>query len=159
MRIPVSCLVIFLILCLGEAATIPVAASPQNESISASDGQLSGNSPSTRQTSAEAGQPRSLPDSPGVVEAQAANQNNRSTEGQATSASQQDSTPPPVGTAAAPYVKTNGVAASMPAGAAIAPGKQRRIRSIAIRVGLLVGAGVAIGTVVAASAGSSSRPH
>jgi hypothetical protein len=159
MRIPVSCLVLFLTLSLGEAAAIPVAASPQSGTISANDGQLPANTRGTRETGAEAGQPGSLPDSPGAVEAQAVNQSNQPIEGQATSASQQDSTPPPVGTAAAPYVKTNGVSASRPAGAAIAPAKQRRIRSIAIRVGLLVGAGVAIGTVVAASAGSSSRPH
>ncbi len=75
------------------------------------------------------------------------------------SAAQQNSTQQPVGTAAAPYLKPEGVPASRPAGAAIAPAKQRRIRSIAIRVGLLVGAAIAIGTVAAASAGSPSHPH
>ena len=64
----------------------------------------------------------------------------------------------PAGTAAAPYEKQEGVSASNPAGSAIAPGKQRRIRSFAIRVGLLVGAAVAIGVVAGASLGSSSRP-
>ena len=64
----------------------------------------------------------------------------------------------PTGTAAAPYEKQEGVSASNPAGSAIAPGKQRRIRSFAIRVGLLVGAAVAIGVVAGASLGSSSRP-
>ena len=66
---------------------------------------------------------------------------------------------PPVGTAAAPYEKTTGVAASRPAGAVIAPGKQRRARSILIRVGVVVGAAVAIGTVVALSRSSPSRPN
>lgn len=65
----------------------------------------------------------------------------------------------PVGTAAAPYEKPLGVAASRPAGAVIAPAKQRRTRSIAIRVGLLVGAAAAIGTVVALSKSSPSRPN
>lgn len=64
----------------------------------------------------------------------------------------------PVGTAAAPVAKPTGVAASRPAGAAIAPAKQRRVRAIVIRVGIIVGAGVAIGTVVALSRSSSARP-
>ncbi len=64
----------------------------------------------------------------------------------------------PVGTAAAPVTRPSGVAGSKPAGAAIAPAKQRRVRRILIRVGILVGAGVAVGTVVALSRGSSSRP-
>ncbi|HEX8924142.1 MAG TPA: hypothetical protein VF786_00040 [Terriglobales bacterium] len=64
----------------------------------------------------------------------------------------------PVGTAAAPVTKPTGIAASRPAGAAIAPSKQRRVRRILIRVGIIVGAGVAVGTVAALSHGSSSRP-
>ena len=52
-----------------------------------------------------------------------------------------------------------GIAASRPAGAAIAPAKQRRTRSILIKVGLIVGAAVAIGTVVALSESSPSRPN
>ena len=65
----------------------------------------------------------------------------------------------PVGTAAAPYEKVTGVPASMPAGAAIAPAKQKRARSMLIKVGLIVAAGVAIGTVVALSTATSSKPH
>jgi hypothetical protein len=64
-----------------------------------------------------------------------------------------------VGTAASESVKATGVAASQPAGAAIAPAKQRRTRSILIKVAALVGAGVAIGTVVGLSAASPSRPR
>ena len=64
----------------------------------------------------------------------------------------------PVGTAAAESVPATGVAASQPAGTAIAPGKQRRTRSLVIKVGALVGAGVAIGTVAALSLGTSSKP-
>lgn len=65
----------------------------------------------------------------------------------------------PVGTAAAPYEKPIGSAVSRPAGAAIAPGKQRRRRTFLIKVGLVVGAAVAIGTVVALSKGSPARPN
>jgi hypothetical protein len=73
--------------------------------------------------------------------------------------SQQQQTPhEPVGTAAAESVEVTGVAASRPAGAAVAPAKQRRARSILIKVGALVGAGVAIGTTMALSQGSPSKP-
>jgi hypothetical protein len=65
----------------------------------------------------------------------------------------------PVGTAAAPYEKPSGVAASRPAGAVIAPAKQRRVRSFLIKMGVVVGAGVAVGTVLALSHGSPSRPN
>lgn len=64
----------------------------------------------------------------------------------------------PVGTAAAEAPHTTGVAASQPAGVAIAPAKQHRVRTIVIRVGAIVGAGVAVGTVVALTEGTSSRP-
>jgi hypothetical protein len=65
----------------------------------------------------------------------------------------------PLGTAVAPYEKGVGVAASRPAGAVIAPAKQKRTRSFVIKVGLLVGAAAAIGTVVALSKASPSRPQ
>ncbi|HEY1576118.1 MAG TPA: hypothetical protein VGF82_03490 [Terracidiphilus sp.] len=68
-------------------------------------------------------------------------------------------TPAPVGTAVAPYEKGIGVAASRPAGAVIAPAKQRRSRSFIIKVSLVIGACVAVGTVVALSNASPSQPH
>jgi len=71
----------------------------------------------------------------------------------------QSDTTRPVGTAVGPYEKTNGITASRPAGAVIAPAKQRRVRAILIKVGIIVGAGVAIGTVAALSHGSPSQPH
>jgi hypothetical protein len=52
-----------------------------------------------------------------------------------------------------------GVAASRPAGAAIAPAKQKRARTLLIKVGIVVGVAVAVGTVVALSNASPSRPH
>jgi hypothetical protein len=72
---------------------------------------------------------------------------------------QPSGTPAPVGTAVAPYEKGVGVAASRPAGAVIAPAKQKRSRSFMIKIGLLIGAAVAVGTVVAISSASPSRPH
>jgi len=64
----------------------------------------------------------------------------------------------PVGTAAAETSNAGGVAASQPAGVAIAPAKQRRIRTMVLRVGAIVGAGVAVGTVVALTQATPSRP-
>lgn len=65
----------------------------------------------------------------------------------------------PVGTAAAPYERTAGVAASKPAGAVIAPAKQRRARSLFIKVSIVAGACIAIGTVAGLSHASPSHPQ
>ena len=64
----------------------------------------------------------------------------------------------PVGTAAAEAPKVKGVTAAEPAGVAIAPAKQRRVRTIVLRMGAILGAGAAVGTVVALTAGTPSRP-
>lgn len=64
----------------------------------------------------------------------------------------------PVGTAAAEAPKVSGVTAAQPAGVAIAPAKQRRVRILVLKVGAIIGAGVAIGTVVALSAATPSKP-
>ena len=77
----------------------------------------------------------------------------------APSTDKQNSGQTPVGTAVAPAQQSHGVPASTPSGAAIAPGKQKRIHSFSVRVALLVGAVVAVGTVAGASLASSSRPH
>ena len=101
-----------------------------------------------------------LPDSPSSSQAQAANENQEPSGMQTAVQPQQ---PPqnmhePVGTAAAETIPTMGVAASRPAGAALAPAKQRQVRSFLIKMGAIVGAGVAIGAVVALSSGSPSKP-
>ena len=64
----------------------------------------------------------------------------------------------PVGTAAAEANKASGVAASQPAGIAIAPAKQHRVRTIVLRTGAIIGAGVAVGTVVALTAATPGKP-
>lgn len=83
--------------------------------------------------------------------------NQAGTEG--SNAAGQQSTSKPVGTAAAPPESTVGTTASRPAGAVIAPAKQRRARAILIRVGLIVGAGVALGTVLALTHATPSQPQ
>lgn len=64
----------------------------------------------------------------------------------------------PVGTAAAPAPLVTGTAAARPAGVAVAPAKQHRVRTIVIRVGAIAGAAVALGTVVALTEATGSRP-
>ena len=64
----------------------------------------------------------------------------------------------PVGTAAAGTVPVSGVAASQPTGVAIAPAKQRRVRTLVLRMGAIVGAGVAVGSVVALTQATPSKP-
>jgi hypothetical protein len=94
-----------------------------------------------------------LPDSPGMTLAQSQAPPSPQTAQPQSSTSQR-----PVGTAAAGAPTTSGVAASEPAGVAIAPAKQRRARTIVIRMGAIIGAGVAVGSVVALTAGTSSKP-
>lgn len=86
-------------------------------------------------------QPSELPNSPGTVRPQ-----------------QPAATERPLGTAAAEIGNASGIAASKPAGVAIAPAKQHQSRSLLIKLGAVLGAGVAIGTVMALSNASPSRP-
>jgi hypothetical protein len=64
----------------------------------------------------------------------------------------------PLGAAAAERAATAGGAASKPAGTAIAPAKQKQRWSLLLKLGAVVGAGVAIGTVAALSKSSPSSP-
>jgi hypothetical protein len=128
-----------------QAAEAPPAPTPQNEA-------------------AAPAQPISdqLPDSPGALRSQANDGLPQQSDGQQAvhqpQPVQQNRPHEPVGTAAAEWVPTMGIAASRPAGAALAPAKQRRARTVLIKVGALLGAGVAVGTVMALSAGSPSKP-
>jgi hypothetical protein len=93
--------------------------------------------------------PIELPENPGRSSTPASN-----------TPTQQNNVPPPAqpsGTAVAPEVEVSGGAASKPAGVAIAPPKQRQIRTWLIRFGFIAGAGVALGTVAALSAASPGR--
>ena len=107
-----------------------------------------------------------LPDSPGAtlakMEAPQQQQDAASAPSsqQSSSAtnSQQAAPQRPVGTAAAEAPDTSGIAASQPAGAAIAPMKQHRVRTIVIKVGAIVAGAAAVGAVVALSEGTSSKP-
>jgi hypothetical protein len=64
----------------------------------------------------------------------------------------------PVGAAAAESVPTAGGAAAKPAGVAIAPAKQHQTRSLLLKIGAVVAAGAAVGTIYALSHSTSSTP-
>jgi len=141
-------LVMLLTAPFGEAAT----SRPRQSAAGAGTGGVSSSAQAAAQNSDDAtGNPAArsapagaLPDSPAP---RPAAQQRRTSTHQA------------VGTAAAPYEKPIGVPASRPAGAVIAPAKQKRAFSFLIRVGLIVGAAVAVGTVIGLSQASPSRPH
>jgi cytoskeletal protein RodZ len=114
-----------------------------------------------------------LPDSPGTAwsKAQDASTQQSSSSHTASPASGQTATSQtaptqdegqkpqrPVGTAAAEAPKAKGVTAAQPAGIAIAPAKQRRVRTIVIKVGAMAAAGAAVGTVIGLTRATPSRP-
>lgn len=70
----------------------------------------------------------------------------------------QESTQIPSGTAGAKAPNVKGAPVAQPSGAAVAPPRQRGHRSLLIKLGLLAGAGAAVGAVVALSQGSPARP-
>jgi hypothetical protein len=74
------------------------------------------------------------------------------------SAAGQQTTPAPSGAAGAKAATVKGAPVAQPAGAAVAPVRQRGHRSLLIKLGVLAGAGIAVGAVVALSEKSPSRP-
>jgi uncharacterized membrane protein len=126
--------------------------------------------PATAPPASNANQPATNPantdpDSPGAVRLKAEQQGDpppaNAAANQQTNPSDsktQSAPTKPLGTAAAEPVTPSGVAASQPAGAALAPAKQRRTRSLLIKVGAIVGGGVALGTIFALSNATSSKP-
>lgn len=150
------CLVVVLAAPLSEAlaAELPSAPQPTSSALAGQSHSPASSSPSQQNS----GSGQSAPDS-GATASQPAQTTQGQVSAAAPASSQQNSTRQPLGTAAAPYVKPEGVPASRPAGAVLAPAKQRRVRKFAIRLGLIAGAAIAIGTVAAASMGSPTRPH
>jgi hypothetical protein len=152
-----GCLVMLLTMPFADAATVrPRQTAPAQQAAGASSGQ-----PESQNSGSGTSNPAPAATQASPDDANAVRLENR--DGQAGTSSsapeqQQKSTSQPVGTAAAPYEKMLGVPASRPAGAVIAPAKQRRTRSILIRVGVILAAGVAVGIVVGLSKASPSRP-
>jgi hypothetical protein len=110
-----------------------------------------------------------LPDAPSVVAqntqpsplgqqqaGSAANEQSQPAQGQ-TNPSQQP-VEPPAGAAGAQAGETAGGPASTPAGSAIAPTRQRQVRSFLIKLGAVAAAGAAVGVVYALTRGTASTP-
>ena len=132
---------------------VPLLASPQQSSDpNAAAPQQPAAQQQPQQTQTEQQQPEqqpaqqqtnSLPDAP-----QAQTQ---------TPAAQQQA-PAPSGSAGAKAATVKGAPVAQPTGAAIAPARQRGHHSLLVKVGLLAGAGIAVGTAVALAERSPSRP-
>jgi hypothetical protein len=161
---------VFCALALALPGTLFAQDSPKVDvGVGANDNSAPATVPSTVNVSIASSE---LPDSPGAswLTAQDASLQQSSAPQQASSSSapagssaaaiQEETQKPqrPVGTAAAEAPTVNGVTAAEPAGVAIAPAKQRRVRTIVLKVGAIVGAGVAVGAVVALTAATSSKP-
>jgi len=129
-----------------QAAPAQPAAQPQSGAQSQEPAQTA----PQEQTPASHQPPVELPENPGRTTTEPENNAPESTQ----PAQQKQE---PNGTAVAPQIQTSGGAASKQAGVAIAPPKQRRVRSLLIKLGVLAGAGIAIGTVAGLSAASPSH--
>jgi hypothetical protein len=147
---------------LGSAPELAVAMSPQqqgNDSVQSGNSQPSGTTSDTQSgAAAPSVSPQDsrskLPDAPSAAQ----DQDSQSSSSKSPSSADQQVEQNPTGTAAARSANVKGGAASRPAGAAIAPAKAHQRRSLLIKLGLLAGAGVAIGSVAALSKGSPSTP-
>jgi hypothetical protein len=168
--------------CMVLLLAAPVARAEPSPGQEAATGQETQGSPPTT-TQQDSSAPNSTPNSasgattqsPGVEapsstpatgaeDAQSGGQNTAANGSQAsgsqpTQDQQQNGAAQPVGTAAAPAVNGTGVAGSRVSGAAIAPGKQRRVRTFLISIAVVVGACVAVGTVVALTHATPSQPR
>ena len=158
------CLVMILAVPFAEAAAAPPQQADsvqQSQSVPSAQSQSHDSTSQAREADADTSQSEvSYPDNPEPVRSQSASPSGQSDVSQSGPAQPlQDRAVKPVGTAAGPYEKIIGVSASRPAGAVIAPAKQRRARSFLIRAGVVVGGTVVIGTVVLLSRASPSRPN
>jgi hypothetical protein len=154
-----ACLAIFLAVPFAQAAdTQPPAATASQQSATPPAAQTQSSDPATSNPAPPSSQPTATPSEPKPPASDDADQDETPEALPSAPQQQQNGNSNPVGTAAAPYEKTTGVAASRPAGAVVAPAKQKRSRSFLIRVALIAGACVAVGVVVGLSAASPSRP-
>lgn len=140
-----ACLVLFVAAQLSYGAPLPPQQSAARQS-----------APAVQVAENEGGS--GLPEAPQPQQTQQQQPQNAAADSGDQQDTQQNTPQKPVGTAAAPVTKPAGVAGSRPAGAAIAPAKQRRVRRLLVRWGIVLGAAAAVGTVAALSYGSQSRP-
>ena len=135
----------------NQASQQPVASKPAatSPSAAATPESVSGGTPGTSEPQAPAPQTQDIRESLRVQQTK---------EAAKTQNPDSDALQSPQGAAAAQLQPTTGTAASQPAGAAVAPARQRRSRSLLIRLGVLAGAGIAVGAVVGLSGASASKP-
>jgi len=139
----------FSVVLLGGAFVVssgmPLLASPQQSSDSnaAPQQQPAAQPQPEQQQPAGQSQTSSLPDAP---------------QAQTQTPTEQQPTPAPSGSAGAKATTVKGAPVAQPTGAAIAPARQRGHHSLLVKVGLLAGAGIAVGTAVALAERSPSRP-
>jgi hypothetical protein len=150
-----------------QAAILPAAA--QQAVVAAPENSSANSKPPLVAKAEESPVLSELPDSPGAVASRSMEPVQQQTASGATASApqaaqsqpapqSQPAAQKPVGTAAAEAPDASGIAASQPAGVAIAPAKQRRTRTIILRMGAIIGAGVAVGSVVALTSATSSKP-
>lgn len=101
-------------------------------------------------------QTQQLPNAPGATGAQP--QTTMTSPGDQTSQEPQRKVEPPLGAAGAEAGRPTGGLASKPAGNAIAPAKQRQVRSMLIKVGMIAAGAAALGIVYGLSRSTSSTP-
>ena len=157
-----GCLALILAVQTAQAAAAPwqdVAPAPQEQSAPIDGTAGSGTDNGNGKPSVDSARPgAALPDAPEVAQSAAPNANGQNGSSQPSQDQQQNGGAQPLGTAVAPGEPSTGVAASKPAGAAIAPAKQRRVRTILISLGVIAAACVAIGTIAGLSHTSPSQP-
>ncbi len=130
------CLAVMLVGGCLISSEMPLLASPQQ----------SGSQQTSQSSTSAQRQDDLLPDAP---QSQAA---------QSQTAQSQQSAPAPAGAAGAKAATVKGAPVAQPAGAAVAPVRQRGHRSLLIKLGVIAGAGIAVGAAVALSERSPSRP-
>jgi hypothetical protein len=158
-----GCLVLIMAAPTAKAATPGQGAAPAQQQSVPSEGAQQAGTDSAKPVVGSAQPEATLPDAPEVAQSSSTGTNEPNGSSQPSQDQpqnqQQNGAPQPVGTAAAPAVNGTGVSGSRVSGAAIAPAKQRRVRTILISVAVVVATGVAVGTVVALSHATPSQPR
>jgi hypothetical protein len=154
----IAVMLMFLLAFPASEAGLARAQASQGGSQAAKSAPGIGTGTDNAQSALNANSNGALPEAPAPASPEGPNAGQQTASPQPGGGQSQEIPHKPVGAAAAPYEPTMGIAASRPAGAAIAPAKQRRVRTIVISLGVIAGVGIAVGSVAALSHGSPSRP-
>jgi hypothetical protein len=133
---------------------MPLMASPQQ----ASDQPASSQQPSSQTSNSNAGAQQSGQQTSEQQPTQPQPTNNSLPDAPQAQTQTQQQAPAPAGSAGAKAATVKGAPVAQPTGAAIAPAQQRGHHSLLIKMGLIAGAGIAVGAAVALAERSPSRP-